>query len=105
MPSPKYDKLKRKMDDRRPVIAVYNNDNRRRKLCPHVLGYKKDENEREETVLCFQLAGPEPSKGWRCFRVEALTIADDDINPIEWETPPNYDPRWQNVMKKPKHHV
>jgi hypothetical protein len=85
--------------------ASYKNQDRT--LCPHVLGYKfeNDEAEANERVLCYQVSGPAPAQGWRCFDVGGLTIYGPDPQ-TPFQKGPNYaGRRWQASVKNPKFEV
>jgi hypothetical protein len=62
-----------------------NDDGKFRRLCPHVLGYKKggETDQEDERVLCWQLEGPghdDPAKPeWRCYKVKFLVDIDVDM--------------------------
>ena len=62
------------------------NDGKFRRLCPHVLGYKKPGSPHEipanERVLCWQLVGPGTNPQWRCYKVKDLVgVAVDTATP------------------------
>lgn len=66
MPSATYRLFREAILQEKQVICLYND--RRRELCPHVLGYK----DKQEKVLAFQFAGQSNSKlppggEWRCL--------------------------------------
>jgi hypothetical protein len=108
MTSLKFDKIKVKLQAHNPIYAKYKNDTTNRELCPHVLGYKKEnssETDPNERVLCYQLSGPDPAQGWRFFDLTFLEIDNSAPPPGNWVTPPNYDWKWQNSVKKIKHKV
>ncbi len=108
MASIKFDKIKVKLTAHHPIYARYNGEPNKRKLCPHVLGYKKEnssETDGNERVLCYQLDGPPPTQGWRCFDLTKLEIVDPPPPTTDWVTPPNYSSKWQNDVQKPKHKV
>lgn len=109
MASDKYDKIKDKIGVLHPIFAKYDDDTDPRTLCPHVLGYKKENSDEgqivDERVLCYQLVGPDPNPGWRYFDLTKLEIVEPGPPPSDWVTPGNYDAKWQNAVKKPKHKV
>jgi hypothetical protein len=106
-----YKALRNALETKTAIYVTYRGDGVQRKLCPHVLGYKKekrmssdDETQANERVLCYQLEGPNPQKGWRCFNIIELKIVNPQPGPATgWETPPNYlEQKWQNSVKNPK---
>jgi hypothetical protein len=109
MASPKYDKIKGKIAVKHPIFAKYKSEANKRKLCPHVLGYKKENSDEsqnvDERVLCYQLEGPAPNPGWRFFDLTLLEIVEPGPPPSDWVTPGNYKSKWQNAVQKPKHKV
>jgi hypothetical protein len=76
---------------RQPVVAVY--DGCGRSLCPHKLGWNKEDARR---VLCYQYRGEsvsgldrkEESSNWRCLAVEKLSAVEliEDV----WHTASNH---------------
>ena len=67
-----YELLRLAIARKQPLMAVY--DDRRRLLCPHVLGRKSG----QLRVLCYQFGGGSNSTsgevaGWRCFAVGKLS--------------------------------
>jgi hypothetical protein len=109
MASDKYKKIRDELTVKHPIFAKYKNETNKRKLCPHVLGYKKEDSDEDEIederVLCYQLVGPAPNPVWRFFDLTKLEIVEPGPSPGDWVTPGNYDPKWQNAVKKPKHKV
>ena len=83
--------LRMSIRQRQPITAMYNG--RRRQLCPHRLGWNKDE---ERRVLCYQyggdsvsgLAEPGARSNWRCLVVEKLS--DVELMSGPWHTAPNH---------------
>jgi hypothetical protein len=64
-------------------------DEKFRRLCPHVLGYKKggSTSQDDERVLCWQLAGPGTNPQWRCYKVKYLVgIKVDTVTPWQMGT-------------------
>jgi len=67
-----------------------------RRLCPHRLGWNKDE---ERRVLCYQYGGdsvsgleePGARSNWRCLAVEKLS--DVELTSDPWHTAPNHSGR------------
>ena len=108
MPSVKFGKIKTKLQSKHPIYAKYDGERNPRKLCPYVLGYKKEnsaESDGNERVLCYQLEGPDPNSGWRCFDVSKLEIVDPAPPEADWEDRPEYTAKWQNGVQKVKHKV
>lgn len=76
---------------RQPVAAVY--DGCRRLLCPHKLGWNKEDSRR---VLCYQYGGDsvsgldagEASSNWRCLAVGKLSAV--ELIDGRWHTAPNH---------------
>jgi hypothetical protein len=76
---------------RQPVAAVY--DRCHRSLCPHRLGWNKDDMRR---VLCYQYGGESVSglasggapSNWRCLAVEKRTAV--NLVGDGWHTAPNH---------------
>ena len=74
---------------RQPITAIY--DGCMRQLCPHRLGWNKDE---ERRVLCYQYGGdsvsglgePGAQSNWRCLVVEKLSDVElaDVVNYTAW---------------------
>jgi hypothetical protein len=76
---------------RQPISAVY--DGCRRELCPHRLGWNRDD---ERRVLCYQSGGdsvsglgePGARSNWRCLAVEKLSQVEWTSD--TWHTAPNH---------------
>ena len=90
MPSESFELIKEAIQERRHVVATYNEF--RREMCPHVLGWKSG----REQALMYQFAGESSSglepdgspSNWRCVVVEnlrGLAISDGP-----WHTAPNH---------------
>jgi len=94
-PSQSSDKVNRllrmSIRQRQPITAMYNG--RRRQLCPHRLGWNKDE---ERRVLCYQYGGdsvsglgqPGARSNWRCLAIEKLSQV--ALIAGSWRTAPNH---------------
>jgi hypothetical protein len=84
----------------------YAGDTKQRRLCPHVLGYKKagsGETPANERVLCWQLIGPGTNPGWRCYKVNDLVgLAVNTAVP--WQMGTDYS-KDHNCAKKEKFQV
>jgi hypothetical protein len=107
MPSAKYQAIQGMIAAKHPIYAKYKGEATKRKLCPYVLGYKKEtssESDPNERVLCYQLDGPRSAKGWRCFDVASLEIVTPPPSPADWVNRPDYS-KWQNSVQKPKHKI
>ena len=108
MPSPSsnYNATKGMIAAQKPIYAKYDGELIKRTLCPHVLGYKKENSnendEKEERVLCYQVDGPAPAQGWRYFNVIDLVLVPP--HPTTGWNGPGYS-KWQNGVQKPKHYV
>lgn len=90
-----------------PIYAKYKGETTKRKLCPYVLGYKKErgpENEASERVLCYQLNGPTPTQGWRCFDLSSLVIVTPPPPPSDWVVRSDHS-KWQNSVQNAKHQI
>jgi hypothetical protein len=83
------------------------NDNKKRTLCPHVLGYTRNgvphQTPENERVLCWQLEGPGENPRWCCYKVTELVGVAPDPG-TTWESSPDYS-RHQNCVKKEKFQV
>lgn len=83
-----YALLKQAMVEKKPVSAVYRE--RRRTLCPYVLGRTKDDRLQ---VLCYQSGGESRSglghkgsdENWRCIAIEKLTEV--KLTEERWQSP------------------
>lgn len=105
MPSANFNSIKGMIAAKKPIYAKYKGEAEVRKLCPYVLGYKEQggsETEQNERVLCYQVDGPNSSKGWRCFVVKALEIVSPPPPPSDWVDRPDYS-KWQNSVQEIKH--
>lgn len=88
-----YALVQQSIANRQPLAAVYNN--RRRLLCPYLLGRNKLG---ELRALCYQIGGESggglrrrgSEENWRCVNVEKLVEVELANEP--WFTPPNYSP-------------
>jgi hypothetical protein len=81
-------------------------DGEARRLCPHVLGYKKggsSETPSNERVLCWQLIGPGTNPQWRCYRVADL-VGLVVNTAITWQKGTDYS-KDHNCAKKEKFQV
>jgi hypothetical protein len=82
-----FELIKQAIAEKKLVSAVYHE--RRRELCPHVLGWKGE----REHALFFQVGG-DSTKGlasdgsWRCLNLDELT--DVEIIEGEFRTGPGY---------------
>jgi hypothetical protein len=84
-------RLRLSIRQRKPLAAMYDGCSRR--LCPHRLGWNKDEQRR---VFCYQYGGdsvsgleePGAESNWRCLAVEKLS--DVDLTSDPWHTAPNH---------------
>src|SRR2546423_15512707 len=73
-----------------PIAATYNSC--RRQLCPHRLGWNRDD---ERQVLCYQYGGdsvsgldePGSRSNWRCLAVDKFARV--EVIPDVWPTAPN----------------
>lgn len=107
MPSAKFKAIKAMIAAKKPMYARYKGERNKRKLCPYVLGYKKKtsaESTSQERVLCYQLTGPAPAKGWRCFDLSSLVIVMPPPPAKDWVDRTDYSNR-QVSVKKPKHRI
>src|SRR5262245_34443406 len=108
MPSPSnnYKAIKGMIAAKKPIYAKYKKDKDKRTLCPHVLGYKKEDSdetdEKEERVLCYQVNGPEPVQGWRYFNLIDLVLVPP--HPTSGWAGPGYT-KWENGVQNAKHWV
>jgi hypothetical protein len=83
--------LRMSIHQRQPIAAVY--DRCRRFLCPHRLGWNKEDLRR---VLCYQCGGEsvsgldpgEAPSNWRCLAVEKLSAV--ELLEDSWRTAPNH---------------
>jgi hypothetical protein len=92
-----FELVKQAILEKKLVSAVYHE--RRRELCPHVLGWKAD----REHALFFQIGG-ESAKGlaaegaWRCLNLDELTEV--AIHEGEFRTGPGYYDNPQKCVDK-----
>ncbi len=92
-----FELIKQAIADRKLISAVYHE--RRRELCPHVLGWKAE----REHALFFQVGG-DSAKGlafdgsWRCLNLDELTQV--EIRDGEFRTGPGYYDSLQNCVDK-----
>jgi hypothetical protein len=82
-----FELIKKAIAERKLISAVYHE--RRRELCPHVIGWKAD----REHALFFQVGG-DSAKGlattgsWRCLNLDELS--DVELRDGEFLTGPGY---------------
>jgi uncharacterized protein len=92
-----FDLIKQAIAEKNLVSAIYHE--KRRELCPHVLGWKAD----REHALFFQVGG-ESAKGlaitgsWRCLSLDELSEL--DIIEGEFRTGPGYYDNPQKCVDK-----
>ena len=92
-----FELVKRAITEKKLISAVYHD--RRRDLCPHVLGWKAD----REHALFFQVGG-DSAKGlavagsWRCLNLDELSEV--EIQDGEFLTGPGYYDNPQTCVDK-----
>lgn len=89
-----YEKIKHAIENKLIIIATH--DEFRRKLCPHVMG-TKGENDRKK-CLFYQFGGGSKSgisidhaKNWRCIYIDELSGV--EVVSGEWHTSKNHSTR------------
>jgi hypothetical protein len=73
MPADDYATIRGFTVDKKAMSAKYKGEDR--KLWPFVIGESPKPHsptQKEKVVLCYQIATPTSSAGWRCFKVTSL---------------------------------